>query len=81
MVKGIDLITLLWKDGDRHFPCDYRIYDRTNDGKTKNDHFGDMLEVAKILGFTPECVLFNSWYSSFDNIKRLKNLGWQWLTR
>ena len=81
VVKGIDLITLLWTDGDRHLPCDYRIYDRTNDGKTKNDHFGDMLDVAKSREFTPECVLFDGWYSSLDNLKRLKSLGWHWLTR
>ena len=81
VVKGIDLITLLWTDGDRHLPCDYRIYDRTNDGKTKNDHFGDMLGVAKNRGFTSECVLFDGWCSSLDNLKRLKNCGWHWLTR
>ena len=54
VVKGIDLITLLWTDGDRHLPCDYRIYDRKNVGKTNIGHFGDMLEVAKSRGFTPE---------------------------
>ncbi len=37
-VRGINLITLLWTDGDRKIPCDYRLYSKT-DGKTKNDHF------------------------------------------
>src|SRR5579862_3043780 len=36
VVKGINLLTLLWTDGDRHIPCDYRIYDKPNDGFTKN---------------------------------------------
>lgn len=58
VVKGIDLLTLLWTDGDRHLPCDYRIYDKPNDQKTKNDHFGDLLQVARDRGFAPECVLF-----------------------
>lgn len=40
VVKGINLLTLLWSDGDRHVPCDYRIYDKPNDQKTKDDHFG-----------------------------------------
>ena len=31
VVKGIDLLTLLWTDGDRHLPCDFRIYDQPND--------------------------------------------------
>lgn len=81
VVKGIDLVTLLWTDGDRHLPCDYRLYDKINDGKTKNDHFGDLLQVAKDRGFTPECVLFDGWFSSLDNLKRLKALAWPWLTR
>ena len=81
VVKGIDLLTLLWTDGDRHLPCDYRIYDKPNDGKTKNDHFSDLLQVAQERGFQPECVLFDSWYSSLENMKRLEKLGWPWLTR
>ena len=39
VVRGINLITLLWTDGDRHIPCDYRLYDKGKDGLTKNDHF------------------------------------------
>ena len=81
VVKGIDLLTLLWTDGDRHWPCDYRLYDKPNDGKTKNDHFGDLLRVARERGFAPECVLFDGWYSSLDNLKQLRTPGWNWLTR
>jgi len=81
VVKGIDLITLLWTDGDRHLPCDYRIYDKVNDGRTKNDHFADLLDAAKERGFAPECVLFDGWYSSLENLKKLRALGWHWLTR
>jgi putative transposase len=65
VVKGIALLTLLWTDGDRHLPCDYRLYDRPNDGKTKNDHFGDLLRAAKERGFAPECVLFDGWYAAW----------------
>ena len=35
VVNGINLDTLLWTDGDRHIPCDYRIYDKAKDGLTK----------------------------------------------
>ena len=63
VVKGIDLITLLWTDGDRHIPCDYRVYDKA-DGLTKNDHFLALLQMAKQRGFQPECVLFDSWYAT-----------------
>jgi hypothetical protein len=80
VVQGINLVSLLWTDGDRHIPCDYRIYD-TTDGRTKNDHFADMIRTAKARGFTPRCVVFDSWYSSLDNLKLIRSLGWIWLTR
>ena len=56
VVRGINLITLLWTDGDRKIPCDYRLYNKA-DGKTKNDHFWEMMLMAKGRGFAPECVL------------------------
>jgi len=81
VVCGINLITLLWTDGDRYIPCDYRIYDKPTDGATKNDHFRKMLETAKQRGFAPAIVLFDSWYGSLDNLKTIRNLGWFWLTQ
>lgn len=81
VVCGINLITLLWTDGDRYIPCDYRFYDKPTDGATKNDHFRKMLLTAKERGFLPACVLFDSWYSSLDNLKTIRSLGWFWLTQ
>jgi putative transposase len=81
VVSGINLITLLWTDGDRSLPCDYRLYDKPNDGLTKNDHFLAMLRVAAARGFAPECVAFDGWYSGLENLKALRDLGWRWLTR
>jgi putative transposase len=79
-VKGINLLTLLWTDGDRHVPCDYRLYDKA-DGKTKNDHFREMLEAARARGFRPRAVLFDSWYARLENLKLLGTFGWKWLTQ
>lgn len=81
VVRGINLTTLLWTDGDRHVPCDYRIYDMTKDGLTKNDHFRAMALAAHERGFAPECVAFDGWYSSLENLKLIRGLGWRWLTR
>ena len=81
VVKGIGLVTLLWTDGDRHLPCDYRLYDKAEDGKAKNDHFGDLLATAAARGFAPECVLFDTWYSGLANLKRCRDNKWRWLTR
>jgi len=35
VVKGINLLTMLRSDGDAHIPCDYRIYHKNADDKTK----------------------------------------------
>ena len=81
VVDGINLITLLWTDGDRLIPVDYRVYDKPRDGITKNEHFLAMLLTARERGFTPECVLFDSWYASVDNVRLIRQCGWRWLTR
>lgn len=81
VVQGINLITLLWSDGDSCIPCDYRLYDKPTDGATKNDHFRQMLVTAHERGFQPQCVLFDSWYSSLENLKTVRDYGWRWLTQ
>lgn len=81
VVKGINLVTMLWSDGDSHIPCDYRIYYKKADDKTKNNHFRDMLGEAHRSGFSPECVLFDSWYAALENLKYIRSLSWNWLTR
>jgi putative transposase len=80
VVQGISLVTVLWTDGDRNLPCDYRIYEKIS-GLTKNDHFADLLRMSYARGFRPECVVFDGWYSSLDNLKLIRTLGWKWLTR
>ncbi|MGH7225005.1 MAG: transposase, partial [Gemmataceae bacterium] len=52
-VKGINLLTLVWTDGDRHVPCDYRLYDKVHDGCGKNDLFAQQLRAAKQRGLHP----------------------------
>lgn len=81
VVNGINITTLVWTDGTSVIPVDFRIYDIDNDGKTKNDHLQDMLEKARERGFRPDFVLFDSWYSSLDNLKKIRDLQWHWLTR
>jgi hypothetical protein len=66
---GINLISLLWTDGEAHWPCDFRIYDKPADGLSKNDHFVAMLKMAATRGFEPSLVAFDSWYASLDNLK------------
>jgi hypothetical protein len=81
LVNGINICTLLWTDGTAIIPVDFRIYDIDTDGKTKNDHFRDMLRKAKERSFQPRIVLFDSWYASVDNLKIIRKSEWHWLTR
>jgi putative transposase len=81
VVDGINLITLLWSEGESLIPCDWRVFDKPNDGITKNEHFGAMLLTARERDFTPECVLFDSWYASVDNLRLIRTCEWRWLTQ
>lgn len=81
VVQGINLISLVWSDGDAALPCDYRLYNKDQDGLSKNDHFRHLLETAHERGFQPRLVAFDSWYSSLENLKRVRDFTWDWLTR
>lgn len=81
VVQGINLISLVWTDGDAALPCDFRLYHKDADGLSKNDHFEAMLTTAKARGFAPSVVAFDSWYSSLDNLKQVRSFKWDWLTR
>ena len=80
-VKGIGLVTLLWTDGSKILPIDFRIYDIDHDEKTKNNHFRDMIDKAKERGFEPKYVMFDIWYASINNLKTIKKKQWHFLTR
>ena len=80
VISGINLITLLWTDGDRKIPVDYRLFSKA-DGKTKNDHFWEMMLMARGRGFEPQYVLFDGWYASLENLKQIRDHRWQWITR
>ena len=44
-----------------------QIYNKPNDGKTKNNHFEDLIDPAKAGEFQPEYAIFDGWYSSLAN--------------
>ena len=84
VVWGINLQTLVWAgpgEGDVRcaVPCDVRIYEAG--GPTKNEQLREMLAVASERGFAPAYVLFDSWYSSLENLKAVRDLGWEFVTR
>ncbi len=81
VVKGVNLLILLWTDGEAHLPIGFRVYAHHLDGLTKNDHARDLWTEAGSRGFQPEYVVFDSWYGSLENLKALDRLGWRWITR
>jgi len=82
VVPGIDLVSLVWTDGDALYPTDYRLVDPADpEGTTKNDLFREMIRAAEARGFRPRCVCFDSWYSGKDNLKAVRDCGWTFLTQ
>ncbi|MDR2203537.1 MAG: transposase [Nitrososphaerota archaeon] len=80
VVKGIGVLNALWQTSkEKYTPIDYRIWNPPDDGKTKNDHFREMLSSAKSRGLEPEMVVADSWYRSFDNLKSIRSHGWDWV--
>jgi hypothetical protein len=72
-VKGINLITLYYTERNgKSVPVNYRIYNK-QDGKTKNDYFREMIAEVLVWGLQPEIVTGDSWYSSKENLKFLRN--------
>ena len=78
LVRGIGIVNLVHSSGHAgdFWPIDYRIYAPDADGKTKNDHFREMLlrAVADKL-IQAKTVLLDSWYAAAENLKLIHRLG------
>lgn len=81
VVKGINLVTALWTDGDGLWPTDYRLVDKAMSADTKNDLVRGMLDTAAERGLKPRCVCFDAWYSGLENLKAVRGHGWTFLTQ
>jgi hypothetical protein len=81
VVQGINLVSLVWSDGEARLPCDFRLYHKDQDGLSKNDHFQHLVTQAHQRAFEPDIVAFDSWYSSLPNLKLLRDYEWDWLTQ
>jgi hypothetical protein len=58
------------------YPMDYRIYAPDQDGKSKNDHFSEMVTQAVFAKkIEAKRILFDSWYASAENLKLVHRLG------
>src|SRR5690606_2295223 len=78
VIAGIGMINLAWRslETENLLPVDYRIYDKDIDGKNKNEHFRDMLLLAKQRKLNIDAIVMDAWYSSLENLKLIRNLEW-----
>lgn len=80
ITRGIGVVNALWQvSKEEYIPMDFRIWNPPEDGKTKNDHFQDMLGSTSARGLHPEMVVADSWYSSLKNLKAVRSHGWDWV--
>jgi DDE superfamily endonuclease len=72
VIKGIGMVNLVHsggKDAD-FYPIDYRVYAPDVDGKTKNDHFAEMvINAIEQKHIQARTILFDGWYASAENLK------------
>lgn len=81
LVQGIGIVNLVHTDGEDYYPIDFRIYAKDMDGKTKNDHFREMVLNAKQdKTIQANTVLFDSWYGSWENLKLVNTLDMVFFT-
>lgn len=83
LVRGIGIVNLVHSAGAKQdfYPIDYRIYAPDQDGKTKNDHFADMLRNAiSDKGIQAKRILFDTWHASADNLKLVDRFGLTFFT-
>jgi hypothetical protein len=72
-VKGINLITLYYTDvRGVSYPINFRLYDKREE-KTKNEYFREMVAEVQAWGVELAWVTGDSWYSSVENLKFLRN--------
>jgi len=78
LVRGIGVVNLVHTTGKEgaHYPIDFRIYAKEADGKTKNDHFQEMLlRALDEKQIQAKTILFDNWYASWKNLKLVHRLG------
>ena len=80
LVRGIGIVNLVHSAGPQQpdgdfYPIDYRVYAPDVDGKTKNEHFRDMLvQAVADKRVQARTVLFDAWYASVENLKLVHRL-------
>jgi SRSO17 transposase len=76
LVQGIGIVNLVHSHKEDYYPIDFRVYAPEADGKTKNEHFRDIVRQAyQEKAIKADTILFDCGYASSENIKLIHRLG------
>lgn len=78
---GINVVFVIWTDGNTRFPIGFRIWNK-NDKKTKIDLAMELLkEAKKNYKIKPSYVLMDSFYPAAKLLKLIRKFRWQWIAK
>lgn len=79
VVQGINVVVLIWTDGQRRIPIGIKLWRKG--GPTKIVLAARLLRWAKRLGLQPDFVVMDSWYSAKRLLKQIRSYQWHFVTR
>lgn len=78
---GINIVFVIWTDGQTRFPIDFRIWNK-NDKRTKIDLAMELLKEAKnTYKIRPSYVLMDSFYPAAKLLKLVRKFHWRWIAK
>lgn len=78
---GINVVFLLWTDGNTRFPIGFRLWYKEGK-KTKIDLAMELLKDAKnIYKLKPKYVLMDSFYPAAKLVKLIHQFSWHWIAK
>ena len=79
LIQGMQAVLLIWTDGKRKVPVSMRLWQKG--GQSKVELAKEMLSEAAGRGFSPNYVLFDSWYTAKGIVNLIAELGWKYVAR
>lgn len=76
-VLGMNVVLLIWTDGNRKVPIGLRVWKKG--GKSKIKLAKELLIEACENGISPAFVLFDSWYSANELLNLIDGFGWKYI--
>jgi hypothetical protein len=74
-VLGMQVVLLLWTNGQLKIPVGIRIWRKGEKSKIKLAQ--ELRSLAKRRGIKPEYVLFDSWYTAATLLNLIESFGWK----